>query len=350
MNTNNPCIEISGIKIGYDYDPIVLAEIGINHEGSLDIAKQMVDAALASGALIIKHQTHIVEDEMSCAAKKTIPGNSDCSIYDIIKRCSLNESDEKQLKEHTENKGGVFISTPFSRAAVDRLISFNVPAFKIGSGECNNYPLIEYIASFNKPVILSTGMNNLASVRKAVNILRKNKTPFALMHTTNLYPTSPDLVRLGAMVDLKEEFQDAVIGLSDHTTDIYSCLGAVALGASILEKHFTDSKDRKGPDILCSMVPAELRELTTASRIIRKARGGCKDDLLQEEQVTRDFAFATVVAIENIKAGEIFSSKNIWVKRPGTGGIPAEDYENVLGRIAAQDITNDCHLSWSDIQ
>jgi len=345
-----PKIEISGRYIGYEYDPVVIAEIGINHEGSLRTAMKMVDAAISSGAEIIKHQTHVVEDEMSGAARETIPGNADCSIYDIMKRCSLNEDDERSLKEYTEKKGGIFISSPFSRAAVDRLAKFDVPAFKVGSGECNNYPLLEYIASFNKPIILSTGMNNLASIGKAVNILRKNRTPFALLHTTNLYPTPPELVRLGAMVDLENEFRDAVIGLSDHTTDNLACFGAVALGASMLERHFTDSKDREGPDIICSMDPGELRELIIGSKILKQERGGRKDNLLKEEQVTRDFAFATVVAIKNIKKGDVLSEENIWVKRPGTGEISAEKFDNVLGKIAVRDILNDKHLDWSDIQ
>jgi N-acetylneuraminate synthase len=328
----------------------VIAEIGINHEGSLETAIKMVDSAISSGAEIIKHQTHVVEDEMSGAARKTIPGNADCSIYDIMQRCSLNEDDEKTLKEYTEAKGGIFISSPFSRAAVDRLVKFNVPAFKVGSGECNNYPLLEYMVSFNRPIILSTGMNDLVSISKAVDIFRKNKIPFALLHTTNLYPTPPELVRLGAMAELENAFSDAVIGLSDHTTNNLSCLGAVALGASILERHFTDSKDREGPDIICSMDPIELRELINGSKILKKERGGSKNYLLQEEQVTRDFAFATVVTIKKIKKGENFSKENIWVKRPGIGEISAEKYDKVLGEIAARDIPNDHHLHWSDIQ
>jgi N-acetylneuraminate synthase len=345
-----PKMQIAGRKIGYHYNPIVLAEIGINHEGILQTAIEMVEAAISAGAEIIKHQTHVVEDEMSDAAKKTIPGNSPDSIYDIMDRCSLNEEEEWELKRYTESRGAIFISTPFSRAAVDRLAKFEVPAFKIGSGECNNYPLLEYICSFRKPIILSTGMNNLVSVRKAVKIIRKHKIPFALLHTTNLYPTPPDLVRLGALADLEKAFPDAVIGLSDHTTNNLACLGAVALGASILERHFTDSKDRKGPDIVCSMTPDELSELIASSKVLKLERGGNKKDLLREEQVTRNFAFATVVTIKPIKEGEIFSKENLWVKRPGTGKISAAEFINVIGKRAARDIMTNVHLDWSDIR
>ena len=157
----NPYITISGRRIGIDYPPLVIAEIGINHEGSLTVAKKMVDAAHRAGVEVVKHQTHIVEDEMSGAAKKLIPGNATVSIYEIMARCALDETEELELKKYVESKGLIFISTPFSRAAAERLKKFDIPAYKIGSGECNNYPLIEHIASFGKPVILSTGMNTI---------------------------------------------------------------------------------------------------------------------------------------------------------------------------------------------
>ncbi len=160
---------------------MVIAEIGINHEGSLQVAKEMVDAAFRAGVEVVKHQTHIVEDEMSDVAKKVIPGNADVSIYEIMERCSLNEADELELKNYVESKGMIFISTPFSRAAAERLKRFDIPAYKIGSGECNNYPLLEHIAQFGKPVILSTGMNTIESVKKAVAIFDKYKVPVALI-------------------------------------------------------------------------------------------------------------------------------------------------------------------------
>lgn len=347
---NNPEISIAGRFVGIDHEPLVIAEIGINHQGCLTLAKQMVDAAIGAGAEIIKHQTHIVADEMSNLAKKTIPGNAKKSIYEIMFECALDEDEERELMDHTHSNGAIFISTPFSRAAADRLEEFDVPAYKLGSGECNNYPLLKHIANFGKPIILSTGMNNLKSVEKAVNIFRKHGTPFALLHTTNLYPTPPHLVRLGAMSDLQRAFPDAVIGLSDHTTDNLACLGAVALGASILERHFTDSMGRAGPDIVCSMNPRALKELIAGSKILKQERGGSKATLLAEEQITRDFAFATVVTIAPIKKGDHFSKANLWVKRPGVGSIAADHYERLLGKEAARDIEADEHLSWEDVK
>ncbi|GER59695.1 N-acetylneuraminate synthase family protein [Patiriisocius marinus] len=344
----NPYIEIAGRKVGPDYPPLVIAEIGINHEGSLAVAKEMVDAAKAAGVAVVKHQTHIVADEMSGAAKKVIPGNADVSIYEIMERCSLNEADELALKNYVEASGMIFISTPFSRAAAERLEKFNVQAYKIGSGECNNYPLLEHIASFGKPVILSTGMNTIESVRKAVAIFEEKGTPLALLHTTNLYPTPTHLVRYGAMMELHEAFPQCVFGLSDHTLNNNACLGAVALGASILERHFTDHKQRTGPDIVCSMDQAACADLIVSSNEIWQMRGGTKKPA-KEEQVTIDFAFATVCTIAPIKKGEVFSKENIWVKRPGTGEILAEEFNGLLGKKAASDILNDEQLTYSDI-
>ncbi|EKD55796.1 MAG: hypothetical protein ACD_59C00033G0004 [uncultured bacterium] len=339
--------KIGDRKIGPDYPPLIIAEIGINHNGSIDVAKEMVDAAWKAGAEVIKHQTHIVQDEMSHEAKNVFPGNAEISIYDIMAKCALSEKDETMLKNYVESKNMIFISTPFSRAAADRLEKMNVPAYKIGSGECNNYPLIEHIAAFGKPVILSTGMNNIKSVKKAVNILRKKAVPFALLHTTNLYPTPSHLVRLGGMQELQSSFPKSVIGLSDHTTSNLACFAATALGASILERHFTDRMDRKGPDIINSMDAIRLKELIIGCEEIFKMRGGKKENA-PEEKVTMDFAFATVVTIKPIKKGEILTPKNIWVKRPGTGEIFADSYNELLGKKTTRNIDNDEHLKWSD--
>ena len=344
----NNVIDISGRRVGYEFDPLVIAEIGINHNGSLAQAKRLVDAAVSAGAEVIKHQTHVVEDEMSKAAKKVIPSHTTESIYDIMETCALNEEDETALKHYVEDKGAIFISTPFSRAAADRLERMGVAAYKIGSGECNNYPLIEHIARFGKPVILSTGMNSIESVRPAVEILRKHNAPFALLHCTNVYPTPPELVRLGAMNELAEAFPDAVVGLSDHTVNNLACLGAVALGASILERHFTDTMDREGPDIVCSMDPAALKELIDGAKILKLERGGSKG-AVEAEKPTIDFAYASVVTTSVVKKGEAFTRDNLWVKRPGVGDYKAESYEALIGKRAARDIGNDELLAFEDV-
>ncbi|EAI5356795.1 polyhydroxyalkanoate biosynthesis repressor PhaR [Campylobacter upsaliensis] len=343
-------IKIGKLIVSQNTSPLVVPEIGINHNGSLELAKLMVDAALRAGAKIIKHQTHIIEDEMSKEAKKVIPGNAKISIYEIMKKCALNEKDERELKEYVEKQGLVYLSTPFSRAGANRLEDMGVSAYKIGSGECNNTPLIKHIASFKKPIILSTGMNDIKSITQSVKILKDFEVPFVLLHTTNLYPTPPHLVRLGAMLELKKEF-NALVGLSDHTTNNLACLGAVALGACMIERHFSDTMDRQGPDIICSMDENALKELIIQSEQMALMRGlNAKKEAAKEEQVTIDFAFASVVSIKPIKKGEILSEENIWVKRPSLGGIPAYEFENVLGKKALRDIECDSQLSKEDFQ
>lgn len=331
------------IEIGYNKDVLVIPEIGINHEGSLTVAKEMVDAAHRAGAKLIKHQTHICYDEMCSAAKKVIPGNADVSIYEIMERCALDEDEEAELKRYTESLGMMFLSTPFSRAAAERLERLGVHAYKIGSGEMNNYPLIEHIAEYGKPMIVSTGMNDIPSIEKTINIMEKYGVPYALMHTTNLYPTKPEWVRLGAMQEMMEAFPGVPIGLSDHTLNNNACIAAMALGAQLVERHFTDYMERTGPDIVCSMDEHTLKELILAGKEVPRMRGG-KKKAIAEEQVTIDFAFATVVTVKPIKEGDRFTKENLWVKRPGTGEIPAEKYEDILGKTAACDIEADVQL------
>jgi sialic acid synthase SpsE len=345
-NSGPTTFAISDRSIGREYPPLVIAEIGINHEGDIHKAFRMIDDAQAAGCECAKFQSHVIEDEM--IPNDVIPGNATESIWNIMERCALSEAEERRVKEYVESKGMIFLSTPFSRAAADRLHQMDVPAYKIGSGECNNYPLIEHIARFGKPIILSTGMNDVASVRPAVEIFRRYKVPFALLHCTSMYPTPYDKVRLGAISQLQNEFPDAVIGLSDHTLTNYTSLAAVALGASILERHFTSDKSWPGPDINISMNPAELADLIAGSRAIHSALGGTKE-VLAEEQPTIDFAYACVVAIADIKPGETFTEDNIWVKRPGTGQILAVDYPRVVGQTATRSVKKHAQLSWDDI-
>ena len=332
--------------VGDDQPPLVIAEIGINHEGDAVKARRMVDDAARAGCECVKFQCHVIDDEM--IPNDVVPGNATESIWNIMARCALTEDEERSVKQYAEAKGLIYLSTPFSRAAVDRLHGMGLSAYKIGSGECNNYPLVRHIAGFGKPVILSTGMNDLDSVRPAVEILRAAGVPFALTHCTSMYPTPYDKVRLGAIADLRAAFPDAVAGLSDHSLGNYTCLAAVALGARILEKHFTSDKSWPGPDVPISMDPAELADLVRGSRAIFEALGGGKT-ILPEEQPTIDFAYACVVTIADVNAGDTFSNANVWVKRPGTGEIKARDFERVLGRLASRAIPANTQVRWSDL-
>lgn len=342
-----PEIEISGRKIGPEQPPLVIAEVGINHEGDVEKAIQLVDAAADAGAELIKFQCHITEKEM--IPTDMTPGKiSGERLWDIIKRCELTESEERRVQAHCMRRGMIYLSTPFSREAADRLYAMNVPAFKIGSGECNNLPLLDHIARFGKPIILSTGMNNMDSIERSVEAIKKHAVPLAILHCTSMYPTPYDKVRLGALSELKMRFPNLVTGISDHSLNTWTCFGAVALGASILEKHFTISRKWPGPDTGISIEPDELRSLIDGSRAIWQARGGTKT-LLEDEQPVIDFAYASVVTIAPVRGGERFTLRNVWVKRPGTGPIRAADLDRVLECVAARGLPADYALSPQDI-
>ncbi|MGN0024788.1 MAG: N-acetylneuraminate synthase family protein [Candidatus Avelusimicrobium sp.] len=341
-------IQLGTRKIGPDFPPLVIAEMGINHNGSLEAAKQIALAAKRAGAEIIKHQTHIPEEEMSKEAKLAVPGNSPHSIWDIMCRCALGEEDERELKEYIESLGVLFLSTPFSFAAVDRLERFGVTAYKIGSGEMNNFPLVEYVARTQKPIFLSTGMNDLDEVKRAVEVITRHHTQFVLLHTTNLYPTPPNLIRLGALEDLKRAFPDEIIGLSDHSVNNLACLAATALGASVLERHFTDSKTRTGEDICCSMDPKELADLIAQSAEIARMRGGRKEPA-REEKITQNFAFSSVVAARDIAPGQTLTAQDLTTKRPA-GGIEAARLPQLVGKRAKTAVSKGERILWSDVE
>ena len=336
---------VRGKRIGYLGDVLIVAELGINHQGSLKLAKKMANLAIKNGADVIKNQTHLADEEMSVEAKKIKPGNSKNPIYKIIKENSLSLDDEINLKKYVEKKGAIYMSTPFSIKASNFLNEIGVDLFKIGSGECNNYELIDHVSKFKKPMIISTGMNNINSIKKTVRIIRKNKCPgYALLHTTNLYPTPNKSVRLNCLKILNDNFKDACIGLSDHTKSNFSSYGAITLGGQIIERHFTDTKKRKGPDISCSMDPEELKELKRGSLLIRESLTQGKKEAIKEENVTKKFAFASVVTIKKIKAGSKFTRENIGLKRPGTGYYSSNDYKKILGKKSKKNLEANIQL------
>ncbi len=334
-------IKIGSREIGREHPPFVIPEIGINHNGEFEKARRMVKDAGKSGAECVKFQYHVINDEM--IRNDVVPANADESIWDIMDRCSLSDEEHRKLKGYAEELGMLYLCTPFSREAANRLEEMDVEAYKIGSGECNNYPLVKHIASFGKPVILSTGMNDIKSVSKSVEILEDKGVGYALLHCTSMYPTPYEKVRLGALAELMKGFPNAVVGLSDHSVGNYTAFGAIPLGASILEKHFTSDMSWDGPDVPISIDPAGLEDLVKGSKAIHQALGGSKN-ILKEEKPTIDFAYACVVTTRKIGKGEEFSMENIWVKRPGTGEIKAEHYEDILGKKSKEDIEKDTQL------
>ena len=335
--------------IGKNKPPLIIAELGINHGGSLDTAKLMVESAFKAGAECVKHQTHFVDDEMTDEAKCIFPPNAEVSIWDVISSNSLSAEEEIELKHFAENLGLIYLSTPFSRKAADFLNDINIPAFKIGSGEADNLPLIRHIAEFGKPVILSTGMQNLESIKPSVQILEEAGIDFALLECTNLYPSPPEIVSLQGVTELKNTFPNRVIGFSDHSIGPEIALASIALGASIIERHFTDSRYRKGPDISCSMDPAELKYLIDRSIDVYKA---CTNQKYRTEPENTVYAFArgSIVADRDLNAGTIIGTQDIWARRPGNGEIAAFDFDKVVGKKLLKAVMRNTQLKWSDLE
>ena len=340
-------MKIGDRSIGPNEPPLIIAEIGINHGGDLDVAKNMVNLIASSGCECVKHQTHIIEDEMTEEAKLIFPPNADQSIWDVMKECSLELDEEQELKKHAENLGLIWISTPFSRKAVDFLDDIDVPAFKIGSGEADNLPLIKHIAKKGKPIIMSTGMQSIQSLKNSVEILENSSVEYALLECTNLYPSPPEIVSLKGIEELKNAFPKALVGFSDHSIGPEIALASVALGACIVERHFTDTRYRTGPDISCSMDPAELRLMIDRSFEIHKALKNPKQRTTPEEDVYK-FARASVVADKDLAAGHIITEKDIWVRRPGSGEIPGYKYNDVIGKRLRLGVKKNHQLKWSN--
>ncbi len=345
MNT----ISIAGREIGPTTPPLVIAEIGINHGGDLNVAKQMVAVAKSAGCEIVKHQTHFVDDEMTDEAKDIFPPNAESSIWDVMASCSLSKSEELQLKEYAESLGMIYISTPFSRLAADFLANIDVPAFKIGSGEADNLPLIRHIAKFGRPVIMSTGMQTIKTLKRSVDILEDRNVPYALLECTNLYPSPPEIVSLQGIQQLRDAFPKAVIGFSDHSIGPTMALASVALGASIIERHFTDDRYRIGPDIRCSMDPSELRFIIDRGKEIHCAVHNKKQRSNAEEAVYR-FARSSIVADRELPAGHVIDESDIWARRPGTGEIAGYEFDNIVGRRLSTTVAKNQQLKWSDFE
>jgi len=333
--------------IGPKAPPLIIAEIGINHGGDLEVAKQMVLAAAKAGCEAVKHQTHIVDDEMTEEAKSIFPPNAKESIWEVIRKCALSLEDEESLKGYAESLGLIYLSTPFSRAAANFLNEIQVPAFKIGSGECNHLPLLKHVASLGKPIIMSTGMQSIDKLTASVDILDRSGINYALLQCTNLYPSPPEAVSLSGMSDLKEAFPRAIVGFSDHSIGPSMALAAVALGARVVERHFTDSRYRSGPDIACSMDPVELKYLIERSREIHYALQNRKARTTAEEAVYK-FARASVVADRNLPAGAVISETDIWARRPGNGDISVEHFYDVIGKTLRVKVDRNQQLKWSD--
>lgn len=322
----------------------IIAEAGDNHNGSLDLAFQLVDKAAQAGADCVKFQTFVTEEVISKRAEKAEyqkeSTGADESQYEMVKKLELTFDNFRQLQQYAEEKGLMFLSTPFDIPSVDFLQSIDVPYFKIPSGEITNLPYLIRIAKTGRDVILSTGMAEMEEIEAAVRLLRENGAgEISLLHCNTEYPTPMEDVNLRAMLTLKEKFHVRV-GYSDHTKGIEVPIAAVAMGAEIIEKHFTLDHDMEGPDHKASLEPDELEAMVTGIRNIEKALGSGIKTASGSEKKNIDIARKSIVARRKIAKGEILTEDNLAVKRPGNGISPMKWYE-ILGTEAVRDFEED---------
>ena len=327
---------------------LIIAEAGVNHNGSLEMAKQLVDKAVEAGVDYIKFQTFKASKLVTRTAKqaeyqqKNI-GKGEDSQYQMLKKLELSPEDHEELIAYCKERGIKFFSTAFDFDSIEYLHSLNLGLWKIPSGEVTNYPFLNRIAAYNEKTILSTGMCDMHDVRASVDALYKNglsKENLILLHCNTEYPTPFEDVNLKAMDALRKEF-GVEVGYSDHTKGIEVPIAAVALGATVIEKHFTLDRNMEGPDHKASLEPDELKAMVSAIRNIEKAVGGDGTKHVSESE-KKNIAIArkSIVAACDIKAGELFTEKNLTVKRPGSGISPMR-WEEVLGQKAKKDFNED---------
>jgi len=334
---------IGSVHVGGDAPCVIIAEIADSHLGRMDVAKRMIEEAKKAGADVAKFQLHLPDVEM-------VPGSIqmwDGPLYDILKRNLLTIDQHRELKDHAANVGIQYLCTPFCAAAADLLDGIGVPAFKTGSGEMANLPMLRHVASKKKPMIVSTGMCTLDEIDETVAALREEKAVFALTNCTSEYPAKYEHINLPLITTMRERY-GVVIGHSDHTVDSYTAFGAVSLGAKIIEKHFTLSKQLPGPDHFISLVPQELADLVSGIRKIEKAMVSRAKAVSPDEQKVRDWAYHSVVAAADIQAGAKLTTESLTVKRPGSG-IPAKKLADVIGKTSRRALKKDAILKWEDV-
>lgn len=322
---------------------LIIAEAGVNHNGSMQIAKQMVDKAVEAGVDIIKFQTFKSEKLVSKAAKQAEYqqrniGKGDEGQLTMLKKLELSVENHQELIQYCQERNIRFWSTAFDMESIDFLHSLNLGLWKIPSGEITNYPYLKKIASFHEPIILSTGMCELSDIEAALNVLINEgikKEQITVLHCNTEYPTPYNDVNLKAMLEISEKF-GVKIGYSDHTRGVEVPIAAVALGATVIEKHFTLDKNMEGPDHKASLEPDELKAMVTAIRHIEQALGTGHKSISESERKNIEIARKSIVAACPIKQGEMLTEENLTVKRPGNGISPMR-WKEVLGTLAIKD-------------
>lgn len=345
-------IKIGNRKIGEEEPCFIIAEAGVNHNGSMKLAKKLVDAAKSAGADAVKFQTFTTENLVTKNTKKAgYQGKG--SQFDMLKKLELKKEDFVELKKYCDEKGILFLSTPHTEDAID-FLDLLVPAFKIASGDLTNLLLLEKVAKKGKPVLISVGMATMVEIREAIEVIKKYKTPFVILHCTTNYPCPKKDANLSVMNVLSKEF-DCLVGYSDHTEGIEVSVMAASLGAVVIEKHFTLDKNMEGPDHKASLNPLELKEMVDAIRSKKKVNvpkevlGNRLKKPTKEELEFAKFVRKSVVARKNIPSGVRISEDMLIIKRPGTG-IPPKDIKKIIGKTAKHDIKKDSLIRWEDVE
>jgi N-acetylneuraminate synthase/N,N'-diacetyllegionaminate synthase len=344
-------VDIGGRRVGPGAPVLVIAEAGVNHNGDLDLARRLVDAAADAGADIVKFQAFRADRVAAPHAPKagyqleaTDPGESQ---RDMLRRLELSGEANAALRDHCAERGVVFLSSPFDTASADDLERLGVPAFKIGSGELTNHPFLEYVARKELPVILSTGMATLDEVRDAGAVIAAAGAPYAVLHCVSNYPSAAADSNLRAIPAMASAL-GVPVGWSDHTTGTETALAAVALGACILEKHLTLDRSLPGPDHAASFEPGELADLIAAVRTAEAALGDGVKRPAANELANREIVRRGLVLTRDLAAGETLAPELLDALRPGTGITPAQLGE-VVGRRAARPLPAGHRLGWEDL-
>ncbi|NCC52355.1 MAG: N-acetylneuraminate synthase [Spartobacteria bacterium] len=334
-------IQIDKHTLGPGHPCFIIAEAGVNHNGSVATAIALVEAAVAARADAIKFQTFHADKLVTHAAPKAAyqraAANDIETQYEMLRRLELSEDAHLKLIEACKARGILFLSSPFDTICADFLASLNIPAFKIGSGELTNHPLLAHVARFHKPVILSTGMATLEETQSAIDVIRaQDDPPLVLLHCVSNYPTAPEDVNLRAMDSLSARF-DVPVGFSDHTPGIEIAIAAAARGACVIEKHFTLDHTAPGPDHEVSLEPEELAAMVRAIRHVESALGDGIKQPVPTEMNTAQAARKSLVAARDIPRGAQLTDQDIDILRPGTGLAPSLKH-TLVGRIAGSDI------------
>ena len=324
----------------------IIAEAGVNHNGSIDLAYKLIDVAVESGADAVKFQTFKAENIASKNAPKAEYQKQTTDVsesqFDMLKKLELDVETHKELITYCKQKDIIFLSTPFDHESIDLLCDLGLQIFKIPSGEITNLPYLKHIGSLSEQVILSTGMSTLEEVGDALNVLTNAgtlKENITVLHANTMYPTPMEDVNLNAMLTIQKEFGLAV-GYSDHTLGIEVDIAAVVMGASIIEKHFTLDKTMDGPDHEASLEPEELKEMVASIRNIEKALGSSEKKPSPSESSNIKVVRKSIIANQNIKKGDLLTDKNISVKRPGCGISPMQ-WDEIIGVAASKDYNAD---------